>query len=189
MPWVRRIEGTLGTAAVPLPALLPAPAFLSLVLPVTLRDCPRLSWKHRASPHLLVHKSQFCLGFFCSFVYILFYFLSLSNFVLNRKWSDLDPFFFFELREPWLTHSPALSLFLEPSQPSCSGLWWGRLGRLRFRSWLYYFLHVWLEKVTKPLVEWNNNSSCLVGLLGVNIGGFLGRVLGTQYDVNISWQW
>lgn len=128
-------------------------------------------------------------GFFCSFVYILFYFLSLSNFVLNRKWSDLDPFFFFELREPWLMHSPALSLFLEPSQPSCSGLWWGRLGRLRFRSWLYYFLHVWLEKVTKPLVEWNNNSACLVGLLGVNIGGFLGRVLGTQYDVNISWQW
>lgn len=183
------LRAPLGTAAVCLPALLPAPAFLSLVLPHYPERLSKAFLKSQGTTSSPCPQVSVLSVFFCSFVYILFYFLSLSNFVLNRKWSDLDPFFFFELREPWLTHSPALSLFLEPSQPSCSGLWWGRLGRLRFRSWLYYFLHVGLWKVTKPLVEWNNNSACLVGLSGFNIGGFLERVLGTQYDVNISWQW
>lgn len=183
MLWVRCIEGTLGAAAVTLPALLPAPAFLYLVLP---RYSERLSKAFLQSQGITSSpcpQVSVLSGFFCLFVYILFYFLSLSNFVLNRKWSDLLPPFF-ELRG---TLADSQSCTLSFSGALITLLFWAVVGKIRQTQIqiLSFPTCVTLE-IQNLWVEWNNNSACLVGLSGVNIGGFLGRVLGTQYDVNVS---
>lgn len=121
------LRAPLGTAAVCLPALLPAPAFLSLVLPHYPERLSKAFLKSQGTTSSPCPQVSVLSVFFCSFVYILFYFLSLSNFVLNRKWSDLDPFFFLNLGNPgWLTVPHSL-FFWSPHNPlvlGCGGEDW-----------------------------------------------------------------